>query len=152
MAAVDALDTRAPAIGLLKRRVPTPVTLDCFVWPYGPNIDVAARGRLLDWAERHRLRLSNRGDGCLHWLVTGRCTEPECSPRAAAWMDHVTAWTRDGEPAVLVAQPYVLEDDDKADLVGLAGEPSIRVEAEQTGSWYGHGTWFVGLWRAEAAA
>lgn len=141
-ALLDQLDGRGKARGVTPGR-----------WPYGPNLDVPTRERMLDWAERHDLRLSTRGRRCLHWLRKGRCAVAECLDDFLHrdWMDHVTTWTRHGRPAVLVAQPYHLRDDDAADLADLDDDPALHVQVSDE-SWYGHGTWFVGVWRADAAA
>lgn len=146
---VDALDTRAAGIGL--RRTTGRSPFSAYAWPYGPNVDVAARARMLDWAEGHRLRLAQRGHRCLRWLRTGRCRWCDAGDGAGLrpWLDHVTTWTRDGAPAVLVAQPYHLDGQDLEDLAVVTDDPALRLELAEHGSWYGHGTWYIGIWRAE---
>lgn len=119
------------------------------LWPYGPNIDVAARVRLLAWLEEHDLTRANPSyGGCVHWLLTGRCGRWECGGRGRrerAWFDHVTAWNHRGRPAVLVAQPYWITEEDKEQLA-LVNDERVQVEIRPD-SWYGYGTWFIGLWR-----
>ena len=145
------LDKRAAGRGLkLDRNSPFLAPLDR-VWPYGPNVDVTARIRMLDWAEAHDLRLSH-GNRCLHWLRTGRCAVTTCQldPPHYRWMDHVTTWTRNGKPAVLVAQPYNLDADSFNDLAALS-DLGLTVEITRN-SWYGHDTTFVGVWRTVTEA
>jgi len=113
-------------------------------WPYG--IHTADKQlAMLDWADSHRLRYSEVGR-CLHWIARGRCSVALCREDRSAhrWMDHLTGWTRDGAPAVLIAQPYDLFTDDISDLAKVAGEHSVHVHINGTG-WYGHGSTFVQL-------
>lgn len=112
-------------------------------WPYGPNIDHQARRELVDWATQHRLRYSRTGR-CLDWLRTGRCPRDHIHSRGG-WADHVTGWTRDGQPAVLVAQPYGISGDSLTDLAEL-DRSGLDVRINGTG-WYGHGTTFITIWR-----
>lgn len=139
---LDELDGRAPSIGLPRDTRGRGL----FRWPYGPNIDVAARIRMLDWATTHGLTYVDRAHTCLTWLRGGRCGRSCYEPRPA-WLDHVTLWGREGAPAVLVAQPYHLDDRDGFQLGILDREPGLRLELRAEGSWYGFGTWFVGLWK-----
>ncbi len=153
---VDDLDIRAPGIGLLRPQGLANFWGDLYGWPYGPNIDVAARSRMLDWAEANGLRRSRRAHACVQWLRTSRCNydcgiEDRHLAPGAAWMDHLSSWTRNGQPAVLVAQPYALSGEDVEALGVLSEEPGLRLEVRPPGtSWYGWGTWFVGVWRADA--
>ena len=109
-------------------------------WPYGPNISHEARRALVDWAVPRRLRLSPRGRR-LHWIVRGRCAVSFCWQDANRhpWMDHVTGWTRDGKPAVLVAQPYGLFTRCVADLAAVTEQWQLDIRVGGTG-WYGYGT------------
>ena len=145
------LDDMALAIGLTKSR-PWPGTYwnTRADWPYGPNIDVAARARLLKWAHEHHVQLApRRVVGCLDWLLGRRCSKRCLREGRSGWLDQVTAWTRDDEPAVLVAQPYHLDSDDYAQLQAISELDGVRVELKADGSWYGHRTWFVGVWKEE---
>lgn len=141
------LDERAPAIGIKS-------DADGLLWPYGQNIDVETRARMLAWAEAHQLRLGNPGHRCLRWLRKGRCggivRGDLCREvEGYRWMDHVTCWIRARKPAVLVSQPYGLGDISRSQLAELDADPALQVEIS-TDAWYGHGTTFVGVWRAEA--
>ncbi|MEU8334724.1 hypothetical protein [Micromonospora tulbaghiae] len=135
---VDHLDEQARRLGLFDQYGG---------WPYGPNIDIAARQQLVDWATD--LGVSRAETRCqnLHWLRVGRCGVRyyEALPR---WADHVTRWKRDGPPALLVAQPYGLTDEDLADLEVL-GDEGLHVEIVGEG-WYGHGTTMVQVWNRQA--
>ncbi|MEV4542275.1 hypothetical protein [Micromonospora echinaurantiaca] len=116
-------------------------------WPYGPNIDVESRGRLLDWAEHHQLRLARTQCQGLHWLARGRCGVRVCN-RLGHWMDHVTRWNRFGEPALILAQPYRLHGDDMVELGQLAAD-GLHVWVHTHG-WYGWGTVAVEVWDRQA--
>lgn len=76
---------------------------------------------MLDWADSCRLRYCAAGR-CLHWIARGRCGVGLCREDRSAhrWMDHLTGWTRDGAPAVLIAQPYDLSTADITDLATVA--------------------------------
>lgn len=143
---VNELDGRGLDVGL--RRTRDGRWGQGLAWPYGPNVDVAARARMLDWAGAHGLQLADPRHRCLDWLRGGRCARATCrsGPRAA-WMDHVTAWTHGGKPAAFVAQPYHLSVGDVAGLDGIGTAPELSIEIRSE-SWYGHGAWFVGIWRA----
>lgn len=133
-ALVDDLDRRARRIGIRNDG-----------WPYGPNIHVPARVALLDWAETERVRYSPRGR-CLHWISRGRCAVSVCDEHRQrhSWMDHVTGWTRDGKPAVLVAQPYHVSATERMELTRIGVEWNLDVRVATTG-WYGFDTRFVEL-------
>jgi hypothetical protein len=149
---VERLDAMAPAIGLTKPRGFFSDWDDRASWPYGPNIDVLARARLVDWASGSGLkRAQRRAPDCLEWLVGRRCGGRKCHrwSSLSPWLDHVTGWERDDQPAVLVAQPYKLSPEDHAELRDISETPGLRVELRAEGSWYGHGTWFVGVWNTE---
>ena len=115
-------------------------------WPYGPNANPETRRPLVEWAKAGGLRYSPHGR-CLHWISRGRCAVSQCNdgPHRRHWMDHVTGWTRDGAPAVLVAQPYGLTVDDLRDLADVDERWQLDVRVDGTG-WYGFGTTFVELW------
>lgn len=141
---VDGLDRRARGQGILEMHGGKPL------WPYGPNINVEARSRMLEWTEFYDLRRAGRRvHGCLHWLRTGRCGRLGCLAEFTqryGWADHVTAWNRGRTPKVLVAQPYGLSDKGRRELQELDKEPDLRVEIRED-SWYGCGTTFIGIWR-----
>ncbi|GGM27890.1 hypothetical protein GCM10011608_10900 [Micromonospora sonchi] len=115
-------------------------------WPYGPNIDVESRLRLLDWADANGLRLANTRCQGLHWLTRGRCAVRICN-RLGHWMDHVTRWNWGGRPALILAQPYHLTGDCEAQLGQLAAD-GLRVSVGDDG-WYGWGTVAVEVWDAD---
>jgi hypothetical protein len=127
----------APHIGINERHE----------WPYGLHVDQKARRGMVAWAEKHGLRYQLGAD-CLHWLLTGSCTAEICLDRNTYdWMDHVTGFSRDGFPAVLVCQPYGLHGTDiVGSLARLGIEYDLDVHIDGTG-WYGHGTTFVQLRR-----
>ena len=130
---LDVLDQRA------KKVTPS-------AWPYGPNIDVQARGDLLDWAEP--LGVKRAGTRCngLHWLRTGKCPNThECPP--FGWMDHTTKWSLGGEPALVLTQPYKSADNLREKVGDLVNDKDLRVEFKP--GWYGHGTTGVFVWRAD---
>lgn len=105
-------------------------------WPYGPNVHLGSRLRMLDWAETYGLRLSH-GRTCLGWVASGRCGRGQCRAQSHAdWMDHITTWQGE-DRRVLVSQPYGLTGKGKAALDDLRDAFSVRVHSE---SWYGHGT------------
>lgn len=117
-------------------------------WPYGPNVCGAARNALVDWALAHDLRLSHssRRDG-LDWLV-GNAPRG----RVARWwaidsrlhgnpLDHVTRWTRDGRPALLLAQPYTSPTPEW--IAAAKATWPVRVQVTDRAPWYGHGTYGV---------
>ncbi|ALN14342.1 hypothetical protein [Acidipropionibacterium acidipropionici] len=135
------------------------------VWPYGlspTNLD--AREATVDWAITHHLRWSQHHH-CLHWLLTGQCRRAECDyvgPSwgagfealeplgiclSGSWLDHVTAWTRDRQPSTLVAQPYDLDDADRAGLEKLGHGHGLDVEIDDAGGWYGRGTAWIAITR-----
>ncbi len=137
-ALVTELDARANHLGVLNGGE----------WPYGPNIDVEARARLLDWADGYGLRLAKTSCQNLHWLARGRCGVRLCN-RLGRWMDHVTRWNRGGEPALILAQPYGLSGEDVAEVGQLAADEGLHVSVDARG-WYGWGTVAVEVWDADA--
>lgn len=147
---VEAVDDRARCLGLRRTRNPCCCWGQHWAWPYGPNINVSMRLALLDWAEPQDLRRA-RSRGCPHWPRNGRCCSAWSACVGGYWTDHVTTWTQaDGEPAVFLAQPYVLMDDDIAALRALDADPGLSVEVKAEGGWYGFGTWAVEVWRASS--
>ena len=131
---VAALDKRAPGVGIKPD-----------AWPYGAGIDVRSRQRLLDWAENYGLRRSTSNCQALHWLQTGRCGVRLCN-RLGSWMDHVTKWSRNGKPALILAQPYGLR---AAKLRPLLDDDSLHMLVHAQG-WYGCGTVAIEIWRKDA--
>ncbi|OLM08331.1 hypothetical protein Ae505Ps2_6235 [Pseudonocardia sp. Ae505_Ps2] len=113
-------------------------------WPYGAN-NPETRDRLLDWAEPLQLRYSEAGT-CLHWIAKGRCAVQTCQEhaRSRSWLDHVSGWTRSGKPALLVAQPYGLDQDQLRDILGAAEQFGLEPRIDGTG-WYGNGSTFLSL-------
>jgi hypothetical protein len=108
-------------------------------WPYGAN-DEATQAKLTEWAGAHKLRYAPNAH-CLHWIAKGRCGVSLCREDRSQhhWMDHISGWTRDGKPAVLLCQPYNLSADDLADLVRVHEQFGFDVRIHG-GGWYGHGT------------
>ncbi|MFE2617101.1 hypothetical protein ACFXA2_26250 [Micromonospora chalcea] len=133
------LDNQAAELGILTERSG---------WPYGPNIDVISRQRLIEWAGELGVSLASTRCQNLHWLQVGRCGVRYCEA-LPGWADHVTRWKRDGGPAVLVAQPYGLNAHDLADLDQVADDDRLHVEIVDEG-WYGHGTTMVEVWNRRA--
>ncbi len=135
MTTTDPTPAEARAVGITGDR-----------WPYGAHVDTRARRPLVDWATAGNLRYSENAR-CLHWIARGRCIDGLCAEGHGSrhWLDHVTGWTRDGKPAVLLAQPYGLGTDDIADLATVAEQWHLDVRIDGTG-WYGYGTTFVELW------
>lgn len=115
-------------------------------WPYGPNVNAVSRAALLDWAEATGYRLATPKARCLHWLV-GRARH--CSARQDRYehagrvdhttaLDHLTFWTRDRRPALILGQPYARPADEWVTRV-LADWP-VDIEITEQAPWYGHGT------------
>lgn len=50
------------------------------------------------------------------------------------------------ETVAIVAQPYGLSDYDRGEAQAVADRHSLLAQLRELGSWYGHGTSFVGLW------
>lgn len=97
------------------------------------------------WGEWHRLT-EHRGPACLRLLLEGDC--PDCETglvRSEPWVDHLTAWERDGELVVLVSQPYQYTNAAIIEL-GRAVAQGAYVKVHNRG-WYGHGTFTVEVWR-----
>jgi hypothetical protein len=131
-------------------------------WPYGVQ-DPPQQEEMLDWAERHNLRFSYTNRICVHWLLAGRASDiarrytktgseisdsihySRCHYNYG--FDHVTCWTRDGRPAVLVSQPYRISSDAMKKLKALEHDGLI-VRVHKDG-WYGSGTFCVEIWATE---
>ncbi len=154
---VEALDKLAPSVGL-KRMAGPERWGRRFAFPYGPNIDADMRLRLLAWAVPLHLRLSRVQHACVESVLEGRCRPSKCGrwrdglarDGLDGWIDHVTLWTRDGRPAVLLAQPYHLSGRDLDLLQGLdVANPSLAVEVRGS-HWYGLGAYGVEIWNAHA--
>ncbi|SCG63991.1 hypothetical protein [Micromonospora halophytica] len=147
---VDALDAQAPRIGLKESE-------DWhwghrYDWPYGPNIGVPARQRLIQWATENRLREARPKRRCpIHWLEGKSCRASvvPCLEGGSDWRDHMTMWTKGGKPHLIVAQPYEVKDQDRRhvsslvlDLRVLGGIPVTGTIREESG-WYGYGALWV---------
>lgn len=145
---VRQLDARAAGIGLQRDRHGGEFWT--YLWPYGPNIDVDARARVLDWAEREQLRMAPlRRRRCLCQLRHGRCVRlHDDEPDVLHWRDHASLWLAGDSPAMLVAQPYRITGDDVEQLDALAEDPELEVNISANSSWYGHGTWFIEVRRS----
>lgn len=139
---VAALGERAEAIGIKHGR-----------YPYGPNVYVDARLRMLDWAEENSLTyVPSERYACVQWLLGLPCRRARCYATTTGrrhWSDHLSGWLRDGRPAVLVAQPYVVTAEGEESLSYIGEHPLLSVERRPSG-WYGNGTGFVGVWRTDA--
>ncbi len=117
-------------------------------WPYGAH-DEVTRERLLRWARSRGLQFAPRG-GCLHWIVARRCFGwCHDGHRSRMWMDHVTGWTRNGKPAILLCQPYALSELELESVAEVADAWNLSVKLDGCG-WYGHGTVAIELSRMTA--
>jgi hypothetical protein len=115
---------------------------------------------MLDFAEYYGLKFADIYQRCPHWLIAGRSSDivgryaKDGSPRDSLGcgnkygFDHVTCWTREGMPAVIVSQPYSLTMEDLQMLSELAQE-DLDVFINGKG-WYGHGTICVEIWAMRA--
>jgi hypothetical protein len=153
---IDAVDAAAREMKLLPRVSGMGGSWHGLEWPYGPNIDVDTREALVAWAGPHGLRLSGTHSRCLHWLQGKRCPRSwgESCAAGVPGADHVTAWNRGAgrNPAVLVSQPYGLDEQARRQLADIDSQPGLRVEIDEAGGWYGAGTTFVAIWRTEGSA
>lgn len=116
-------------------------------WPYGPNIDADSRRALLDWTDATGYKLATPRARCLHWLVgqARRCSALQDTRHDGALLndllrvlDHPTFWTRDGKPALILAQPYTYPPAGWAEVV--TEKWPVSVEVTESGPWYGAGT------------
>ncbi|MFF4542177.1 hypothetical protein [Streptomyces aureus] len=164
------LETRAAAV--------IGKTRDGISWPYGlssPSFmerrkdpeafeqrvqeQRARQESLVSWAEQHGLKLTDSGC-CPLWLQrerSRRCNpDPERSsctgngPAAADrnWMDHFTAWLKDGRPAAIAAAPYELSAAAEMRL-GYWPQHDPRLHLTRGAGWYGYATTQIVLWRAD---
>lgn len=136
--------------------------LGIYDWPYGVG-SRAEQAQMLEWAEGYHLRYTETDLQCPHWLIRGRSSgiagryskrgsyvyddmhHGEC--REKYGLDHVTCWTHNRQPAVIVSQPYNLDENDLQELGALANE-DLRVYVHGHG-WYGHGTVCVEIWAVD---
>lgn len=127
-------------------------------WPYGPNIDLTSRVRLVAWAKQHELKVArNSTPLCLTWLENGQCRG--CEARGLGHdeflLDHMSGWTLNGRPAVIVNHLYSVTGRDFEMLTAAVREhPGLQVSMPGVG-WYGHSTVQIEVWnkavRDEAA-
>lgn len=118
-------------------------------WPYGPNIDLSSRVRLVAWAKHRGLRAAQRSAPlCLKWLEEGSCRG--CGTRSGHdefRIDHMSGWTLDGIPAVIVNHPYHLGADDIKRLAAVSENPALSVSSPGSG-WYRASTIQVDVWNS----
>ena len=118
-------------------------------WPYGPNIDLSSRVRMVAWAKERGLKAARLSAPlCLKWLEKGTCRG--CGTRSGHdefRIDHVSGWTLDGTPAVIVNHPYDLGDDDIKRLAAVSDNPALSVSSPGSG-WYGAWTIQVDVWNS----
>jgi hypothetical protein len=120
-------------------------------WPDGVS-DLEQQYLVGLWAKLNGLRYQEE-PGCLEWLRGEQCTDPgggkgsACRPN---WAEHLTTWTRDRRPAVLVGQPRSrsrfepLPDDEQAQLNALA-EEGMTVRIRDIGC-FGQRRAYVEVW------
>lgn len=111
-----------------------------------PHEGIELKDDLVAWAEPLRLRWNPTAGSCVHWLTEG-VDHGSCTARLSypGWTDHMSAWTRHGVPAVIVAQPYHLDTDERVELLQLQRRYDIEVVIKNRG-WYG-GSYQIELWR-----
>jgi hypothetical protein len=118
-------------------------------WPHAGEV---LKYQLLEWAERLQLRWDPGGGFCLHWVssdnmpISAEHLMCHGTRTFHHWMDHTSGWTRNGMPAVLVAQPYGLDYDEKADLERAAVTYDLDLQISRDQGWYGSTT-LIQLWR-----
>lgn len=117
-------------------------------WPYGADVDIATRQRLIAWATERGVTRARTQCQELHWLLTGRCNTRPCH-RLGLWMDHVTRWSAHGGPALILAQPYGLRGDAVAHIGDLANTEELTFNIDGDG-WYGYNTVAIEIWRTDA--
>jgi len=141
-ALLDALDVRGRAIGIKRSR-----------YPYGPNIDVDSRERMLDWAEAEGITAAPlERHVCLSWILERPCRRARCYLTTTArqqFADHLSGWLRDGKPAGLVSHPYALDKAGTDALAAITTHHQLSLEVRGEG-WYGSSTYQVAIWRAES--
>lgn len=145
-------------------------------WPYGVGIvrrqryetaegyeqhiadRQAAQLALVEWAERNGLKQARRSC-CVAWLLRDRprvCAR-SCGASPNLRIDHMTSWSRDGVPAVVVNTPYSV-----GSMTGhlveyearmTAADERLRVAWTDQPGWYGRPsgmpTGQVFLWRSD---
>lgn len=146
-------------------------------WPYG--IGIVSRQRydtdedyqqhiaerhasqlaLVEWAERNGLKQARRGACCMAWMLRDRarvCARA-CRSGPDLRIDHMTSWTRDGVPAVVVNTPYnvgsMAEYLAEYEAATAAVDGRLRVAWTAQPGWYGRPngipTGQVFLWRSD---
>ena len=111
-----------------------------------------------EWAEDHGLKTSETGC-CPHWLtrkVSRRCssqsvpcTHYESPGPDRGWLDHLTAWTKNGKPAILTSAPYDISEEDEQRLAWWRQHDSRLTVARGGEGWYGYGTTQIIMWRSD---
>jgi hypothetical protein len=128
-------------------------------WPYGVQTR-SEQEQMLKWAEDNNLRFTETNLRCPHWLIRSRSSDiagryskrgsylyddihhADC--RGQYGLDHVTCWTREGRPVVIVSQPYNLYTNQLQSLGALASEKlSVKIHGR---GWYGNETVCVEIW------
>jgi hypothetical protein len=151
---IQDLDARGAAIGLHRDGG----TGDLH-WPASANTSVQARTALVEWAGTHRLKRASTYPKlhCVCWPTSKRLSQCTCGHNGtqfylsdSTW-DHMSMWTtRSGSRAVVVFQPYQITPEGQAVLDEWHARDDVHVEVRD-GSWYGHGTTFIGIWNAQFA-
>jgi len=95
--------------------------------------------QLITWAEERNLKYSPHGH-CLHWLTKGCCESDWCGEDAR--VNHVTGWTRDGKPALLISQPHAT---DFAELAKAGKRHGLEIKINENGL-SGHGMVIIEIW------
>lgn len=80
-------------------------------WPYGPNTHPHMRPLLLEWARDRSLTLMDVGSKLSRFDRRLASKQPfgvesDYCATTASYADHVTYWKRDGQPAMILFQPY----------------------------------------------
>lgn len=89
--------------------------------------------RILERLRRLGYRQS-RGTPCAHRLVGAKsCRVGDCLPPDA---DHISLWSRDGKPAMLISQPYGLYTDALEGTIAFAEERGLSVLIDAGLSWH----------------
>lgn len=146
-------------------------------WPYGVGIvrrhrhktaedyeqhiaeRQAAQRALVEWAEQNGLKQTRNCACCIGWLLRDRprvCVRA-CRRGPGLRIDHMTSWSRDGVPAVVVNTPYNV-----GSMAGhlaeyearmTAVDERLRVAWTDRPGWYGRPsgmpTGQVFLWRSD---
>jgi hypothetical protein len=101
--------------------------------------------QLITWAEKRNLKYSPHGH-CLHWLTKGCCESDWCGEDAR--VNHVTGWTRDGKPALLISQPHAT---DFAELAKAGKRHGLEIKINENG-WSGRGTVVIEIWAPQRSS